>query len=125
MLVGFTALIPIAGGYIAGAAGAFMLFVESPLSALGFVVFLLVLQQIEGNLVFPRVVGSSIGLPGVWVLAAVTLGGGVMGIPGMLIGVPMASAAYRLLSRDARARKQGLSLFDMPHDEKKQNVLFK
>lgn len=125
VLVGFTALIPIAGGYIAGAAGAFMLFVESPLSALGFVVFLLVLQQIEGNLVFPRVVGSSIGLPGVWVLAAVTLGGGVMGIPGMLIGVPMASAAYRLLSRDARARKQGLSLFDMPHDEKKQNVLFK
>jgi predicted PurR-regulated permease PerM len=125
ILVGFTALIPIAGAYIAGAAGAFMLFANSPLEALGFVVFLMVLQQLEGNLIFPRVVGESIGLPGVWVLAAVTVGGGVMGIPGMLIGVPLASAIYRLVSRDARARDMGKSLFDMPHEEKKKNVLFK
>ena len=125
ILVGFTALIPIAGAYIAGAAGAFMLFANSPLEALGFVVFLVVLQQLEGNLIFPRVVGESIGLPGVWVLAAVTVGGGVMGIPGMLIGVPLASAIYRLVTRDARAREAGKSLFDMPHEEKKKNVLFK
>ena len=125
IMVGFTALIPIAGGYIAGAAGAFMLFVNSPWEAVGFIVFLLILQQIEGNLVFPRVVGSSIGLPGVWVLAAVTIGGGVMGIPGMLIGVPLASAAYKLLGRDIAARERGKSLFDMPHDPKKKNVLFK
>ncbi len=125
VMVGFTALIPIAGAYIAGAAGAFMLFVESPLSALLFVVYLVVLQQIEGNLVFPRVVGSSIGLPGVWVLAAVTIGGGVMGIPGMLIGVPLASAAYKLLGRDVQARERGVSVFDMPHEPKKKNVLFK
>ena len=125
VMVGFTALIPIAGAYIAGAAGAFMLFVESPLSALLFVVFLLILQQIEGNLVFPRVVGSSIGLPGVWVLAAVTIGGGVMGIPGMLIGVPLASALYKLLGRDVQAREKGVSVFDMPHDPKRKNVLFK
>lgn len=125
VLVGFTALIPIAGAYIAGAAGAFMLFVNSPLEALGFVIFLVVLQQIEGNLVFPRVVGSSIGLPGVWVLAAVTIGGGVMGIPGMLIGVPLASALYRLISRGVRAREMGKSLFDMPHEVKRKNVLFK
>ena len=125
VMVGFTALIPIAGAYIAGVAGAFMLFVESPLSALLFVVFLVVLQQIEGNLVFPRVVGSSIGLPGVWVLTAVTIGGGVMGIPGMLLGVPLASAAYRLLGRDVQARAMGKSMFDMPHDAKKKNVLFK
>lgn len=125
VMVGFTALIPIAGAYIAAAAGAFMLFVESPLSALLFLIFLVVLQQIEGNLIFPRVVGSSIGLPGVWVLAAVTIGGGVMGIPGMLIGVPLASAAYRLLSRDARAREMGKSVFEMPHEAKKKNVLFK
>ncbi len=125
VMVGFTALIPIAGAYIAGAAGAFMLFVESPLSALLFVIFLVVLQQVEGNLVFPRVVGSSIGLPGVWVLAAVTIGGGVLGIPGMLLGVPLASAAYRLLDRDVRARAMGKSLFDMPHDAKKKNALFK
>lgn len=125
VMVGFTALIPIAGAYIAGVAGAFMLFVESPLSALLFVVFLVVLQQIEGNLVFPRVVGSSIGLPGVWVLSAVTVGGGVLGIPGMLLGVPLASAAYRLLGRDVQARQMGKSVFDMPHDGKKKNVLFK
>ena len=125
VMVGFTALIPIAGAYIAAAAGAFMLFVESPLSALLFLIFLVVLQQIEGNLIFPRVVGSSIGLPGVWVLAAVTIGGGVMGIPGMLIGVPLASAAYRLISRDVRAREMGKSVFEMPHEAKKKNVLFK
>jgi len=125
VMVGFTALIPIAGAYIAGVAGAFMLFVESPLSALLFVVYLVILQQIEGNLVFPRVVGSSIGLPGVWVLAAVTIGGGVMGIPGMLIGVPLASAAYRLLNRDVQAREKGVSVFDIPHEPKKKNVLFK
>jgi len=125
IMVGFTALIPIAGAYIAAVVGAFMLFVESPLSALLFLVFLIVLQQIEGNLIFPRVVGESIGLPGVWVLAAVTVGGGVMGIPGMLIGVPLTSAAYRLIGRDARARAMGKTLFDMPHDAKKKNVLFK
>ena len=125
VMVGFTALIPIAGAYIAAVAGAFMLFVESPLSALLFLIFLVVLQQIEGNLIFPRVVGESIGLPGVWVLAAVTVGGGVMGIPGMLIGVPLASAAYRLIDRDLRAKEMGKSLFDMPHEAKKKNVLFK
>ena len=125
VMVGFTALIPIAGAYIAAAAGAFMLFVESPLTALGFVLFLTVLQQIEGNLIFPRVVGESIGLPGVWVLAAVTVGGGMMGIPGMLIGVPLASAAYRLIARDIRAREMGKSLFDMPHEERKKNVLLR
>ena len=125
VMVGFTALIPIAGAYIAAVAGAFMLFVESPLSALGFVLFLVILQQIEGNLIFPRVVGESIGLPGVWVLAAVTVGGGVMGIPGMLIGVPLASAVYRLVERDVRARGMGKSLFDMPHEARKKNVLFK
>ncbi len=125
IMVGFTALIPIAGAYIAAIAGAFLLFVESPLSALLFVIFLTVLQQIEGNLIFPRVVGSSIGLPGVWVLAAVTVGGGVMGIPGMLIGVPLASAIYRLITRDVQAREKGVSVFDMPHDEKRKNVLFR
>jgi predicted PurR-regulated permease PerM len=125
VMVGFTALIPIAGAYIAAVVGAFMLFVESPLTAFLFLIFLVVLQQIEGNLIFPRVVGESIGLPGVWVLAAVTVGGGMMGIPGMLIGVPVASAAYRLVSRDTQARAVGKTLFDMPHETAKKNVLFK
>ena len=125
VLVGFTALIPIAGAYIAAVAGAFIIFVNSPLQALGFLIYLVILQQIEGNLVFPRVVGSSIGLPGVWVLAAVTVGGGVLGVPGMLIGVPLASALYRLLSRDVQAREKGVSVFDMPHDKRKKSLLFK
>ena len=70
-------------------------------------VVLLVVPQLEGNIVYPRVVGSSIGLPGIWVLATVTVGGGVMGIPGMLLGVPLAAAAYRLLREDVNREKNG------------------
>lgn len=101
-LIGFTALIPVAGAYIGAAVGAFMIFTVSPVKALAFLVFIVILQQVEGNLIYPRVVGTSIGLPGVWVLAAVTLGGGVMGIPGMLIGVPLTSAVYQLVKQDVK-----------------------
>ncbi len=125
VMVGFTALIPIAGAYLGAAIGAFMLFVENPLSALLFVVFLTVLQQLEGNIIFPRVVGSSIGLPGIWVLVAVTVGGGVAGVMGMLIGVPLVSAVYRLVGRDIIAREKGISVFDVPPEPKRKNVLFK
>ena len=96
-VIAFTALIPVAGGYIGAAVGAFMILTVSPLKALLFLVYIVVLQQLEGNLIYPKVVGSSMGLPGIWVLAAVTVGGGVMGIGGMLIGVPLAATAYRLL----------------------------
>ena len=96
-VVGVTALIPIAGAYIGGGIGAIMIFSVDPMQALFFVIYLIVLQQIEGNLIYPRVAGSSLGLPGIWVLAAVTLGGGLMGIAGMLIGVPLTTAIYRLL----------------------------
>lgn len=102
-LVGFTALIPIAGAYIGAIVGAFMIFTISPVKAIIFIVFLVALQQLEGNLIYPRVVGSSIGLPGVWVLAAVTVGGGVIGVGGMLLGVPLAAAAYQLLKNDMNA----------------------
>ncbi len=125
IMVGFTALIPIAGAYVGAAVGAFMLFVESPISALLFIIYLVILQQIEGNLIFPRVVGSSIGLPGIWVLAAVTIGGGLAGIMGMLIGVPLVSAVYRLIGRDIQAREKGVSVFEIPHEPKRKNVLFK
>lgn len=103
-LVGFTALIPVAGAYIGAIVGAFMIFTVSPFQALMFIIFLAILQQIEGNLIYPRVVGSSIGLPGIWVLAAVTVGGGVLGIGGMLVGVPLTAAAYQLLRRDLKKR---------------------
>ena len=96
-LVGFTALIPVAGAYIGAGVGAFMILTVDPVQA---VVFLVILQQLEGNLIYPRVVGSSLGLPGIWVLAAVTVGGGILGIGGMLLGVPLAAAAYRILRDD-------------------------
>ncbi len=99
-LVGFTALIPIAGAYIGAVVGAFMIFTVSPIKAVIFIAYLVTLQQLEGNLIYPRVVGSSIGLPGVWVLAAVTVGGGVLGIGGMLLGVPIAAAIYQLLKNE-------------------------
>ncbi len=101
-LIAFTALIPVAGAYIGGAIGAIMVMTESPIKAVFFVVFLVVLQQIEGNLIYPRVVGSSMGLPGIWVLAAVIIGGGVGGVLGMLLGVPLAATVYRIIRHDLR-----------------------
>ena len=103
-LIGFTALIPVAGAYIGAGVGAFMIFTVSPIKALLFLVFISVLQQLEGNLIYPKVVGSSIGLPGIWVLAAVTVGGGVLGIFGMLLAVPLAAACYQMLQTDLRQR---------------------
>lgn len=96
-LIAFTALIPVAGAYIGAGVGAFIILMVSPIKALWFLVFILVLQQIEGNLIYPKVVGSSLGLPALWVLAAVTIGGGLFGIAGMLLGVPLAAAVYRIL----------------------------
>lgn len=101
-LIAFTALIPIAGAYIGTLVGAFMILTVSPFKALIFLIFILILQQLEGNLIYPKVVGSSLGLPGIWVLAAVTVGGGMMGVLGMLLGVPLAATVYRLLGEDLR-----------------------
>ena len=104
-LIGFTALIPIAGAYIGAAVGAVMILTVSPIKALLFLVFIVVLQQLEGNLIYPKVVGNSIGLPALWVLAAITVGGSLMGITGMLLGVPIAAALYRLLKEDVLRRE--------------------
>ena len=71
-------------------------------------IFLVILQQLEGNLIYPKVVGSSLGLPAIWVLAAVTIGGGIMGIGGMLLGVPIAAALYRLLKEDLNGTRDVL-----------------
>lgn len=96
-LIGFTALIPVVGAFIGGALGAFLILMESPIQALIFVIFLVILQQLEGNLIYPRVVGTSIGLPSIWVLAVVTVGGSVFGILGILLGIPVAAAIYRMI----------------------------
>lgn len=106
VFIGFTALIPIAGAYIGAAVGAVLMLTTDPLLAIEFLVFIIILQQLEGNLIYPRVVGSSIGLPGIWVLTAVTVGGGVLGIGGMLLAVPLAAAGYRLLREDLARRQQ-------------------
>lgn len=100
--IAFTALIPVAGAYIGAAVGAFMILTVSPVKAIIFLVFIVVLQQLEGNLIYPKVVGSSIGLPAIWVLAAVTVGGGIMGVMGMLLGVPVAAALYRLIGNSVK-----------------------
>ncbi len=96
VLIGFTALIPIFGAFIGTGIGAFLILLESPIMALWFVVFIVVLQQLEGNLIYPRVVGKSVGLPGIWVLVAVTVGGGLFGVLGMLFSVPICSVLYIL-----------------------------
>ena len=103
-LIAFTALIPVAGAFIGAGVGAFMILMVNPLQALIFLVFIVVLQQLEGNLIYPKVVGSSMGLPAIWVLAAVTIGGGVYGILGMFVGVPIAATAYRILKNDVNGK---------------------
>ncbi len=97
VLIGVTALVPIVGAFVGCILGAFFILVNDPLQALLFVALFLVLQQIEGNLIYPKVVGTSIGLPGMWVLVAVTVGGEVMGVVGMLVMIPLASVCYTLL----------------------------
>ena len=109
VLIGFTALIPVAGAYIGAGVGAFMILTESPLQAVFFLIFIVVLQQVEGNLIYPKVVGNSVGLPSIWVLAAVTIGGNLMGVAGMLIFIPLCSVAYilfRMYVKDKLKEKQ-------------------
>ncbi len=97
VLNGTMGMIPIIGGYIGGIVGAFLVFTVSPVTAIWYLVFIIILQQISGNLIYPRLVGSSIGLPGLWVIMAVTVGGGLGGIGGMLVGVPLMATVYRLV----------------------------
>ena len=104
VIVGTSALVPVAGAYVGAVISALLLLVVSPLKALIFLIFLLILQQFEGNVIYPKVVGTTIGLPGLWVLAAVTVGGGVGGLLGVLLSVPIASVLYTLLRRDVRRR---------------------
>ncbi|MBQ2245256.1 MAG: AI-2E family transporter [Oscillospiraceae bacterium] len=97
VLIAVTALVPIVGAFVGCGLGAFFIFVDDPMLALWFVVMFLVIQQIEGNVIYPKVVGSSVGLPGMWVLLAVTVGGELMGVAGMLVMIPLASVVYTIL----------------------------
>lgn len=109
-VVGLMALIPVVGTLLGAAIGFFLIVIVDPVKALLFIVFIIVLHQLEGNLIYPKVVGNSIGLPGIWVLAAITVGGGLMGIVGVLLGVPVAATIYKLLGKAANARLDKASL---------------
>lgn len=103
-LIAFTALIPIFGAFIGCAVGCFLIFMVNPKQAILFIIVFLILQQIEGNLIYPHVVGGSVGLPSIWVLVAVTLGGSMMGVLGMLIFIPLTSVLYALLRETVHRR---------------------
>ena len=110
VLIAFTALIPIFGAFIGCAVGSFLIFMVNPQQAILFVIVFLVLQQIEGNLIYPHVVGESVGLPSIWVLAAVTIGGNLMGIVGMLVFIPLLSVLYTIFREFVylRLKKQNI-----------------
>lgn len=112
VLIAVTALVPIVGAFVGCVLGAFFILVSNPMQAVWFVVMFLVLQQIENNLIYPRVVGTSIGLPGMWVLVAVAIGGETMGVGGMLLMIPVASVLYTLAREftDKRLAKRGIPL---------------
>ncbi|MBR5596889.1 MAG: AI-2E family transporter [Lachnospiraceae bacterium] len=104
VLIAFTALIPLVGAFIGCFVGAFLILVDTPIKALWFVVLFLVIQQVEGNLIYPKVVGNSVGLPSLWVLVAVALGSSMFGVPGMLMFIPLFSTAYTLIREDVNKR---------------------
>ncbi len=106
VLISFTALIPVVGAFIGCFVGAFLILVDNPMKVLAFIIIFLILQQIEGNLIYPHVVGNSVGLPSMWVLAAVTVGGSLFGVAGMLVFIPLVSTAYTLLKDDVNARNR-------------------
>ncbi|MGI5895046.1 MAG: AI-2E family transporter [Candidatus Merdivicinus sp.] len=115
-IIGVTALIPIFGAFFGAAAGALILLMERPLLALWFLIFILVLQQLENSFLYPRIVGESIGLPGIWVLLAVTAGGSLFGIAGILIGIPVTAVLYSILREkvEDRLRSRGFCPADSP-----------
>ena len=125
VVIAITALIPVVGAFVGCIVGAFFILVNDPVQALSFVVMFLVLQQIEGNVIYPRVVGTSIGLPGMWVLVAVTIGGELMGVGGMLLMIPLASVCYTLAREitDKRLAERNIpseKLQDQPMEIKSQ-----
>ncbi len=110
VIIAVTALVPVVGAFVGCVLGAFFILVDNPVQAVSFVVLFLILQQLENNLIYPRVVGTSIGLPGMWVLVAVTIGGEIMGVAGMLVMIPMASVLYALMGEFTEKRLEQRSI---------------
>jgi predicted PurR-regulated permease PerM len=118
-LVGVTAFIPIVGAFLGAGISAFIILTESPMQALIFVIFLLILQQFEGNIIYPKVVGGTVGLPSIWTLAAVTVGGGLFGVLGMILGVPLAATLYKLAFVKLEEKEAELGISPPDEEEKK------
>jgi len=108
-VIGLTALIPLIGAYIGAGVGFLLIVSVDPIKALLFILFIVILQQVEGNIIYPKVVGESVGLPGIWVFAAITVGGGLMGIAGILFGVPIFATLYKLIGQAVDERQHKLS----------------
>ena len=104
VLVGFTALIPVFGAFIGTAIGAFLILMVSPIKAIIFIIFIIILQQLEGNLIYPKVVGKSVGLPSIWVMVAVTVGASIYGVLGMILSVPLCSILYSIIKTDVNLK---------------------
>ena len=121
VVIAVTALVPIVGAFVGCIIGAFFILVVDPVLAFWFVLLFLALQQIEGNLIYPRVVGSSVGLPGMWVLVAVAVGGDLMGVGGMLLMIPLASVCYALAGEWTQKR---LSMRKIPKEKLQESVAF-
>ena len=113
VLIAFTALIPIFGAFIGCVLGTFLILVSNPVQAIGFVILFFVLQQVEGNLIYPHVVGGSVGLPSIWVLVAVTVGGSLIGVVGMLIFIPLSSVLYALFKGWVHKRLEDRGIYDI------------
>lgn len=123
-LIAVTALIPVVGAFIGCLVGAFLILINDPLQAVWFVIMFLIIQQIEGNLIYPRVVGSSVGLPSIWVLVAVSVGGSLFGVAGMLLFIPLLSTVYALIRENANA-KLGIVVEESAPTPKQRKPLFK
>src|SRR5699024_7038477 len=123
VLQGVMALIPIIGAFLSGAVGVVILLALSPTYAVVYLIFVFFVQQLEGDLIYPRVVGDSIGLPSMWVLFAVTVGGGLMGIPGMLIGVPVLATIYKIIKIDVAYREWMIQRTGDQNNERKVRFL--
>ncbi|MBR2347477.1 MAG: AI-2E family transporter [Clostridia bacterium] len=117
-VIAFTAFIPVFGPFIGTAIGAFFIFIESPIKALWFVIFIIILQQLESNIIYPKIMGKHVGLPGIWVLAAVTIGGGLFGVVGIIVSVPICSVIYTLFDRwiKKRLEERNICHKTMSHD---------
>lgn len=124
VLIAFTALIPIVGAFIGCAVGVFLILIDDPIKAIWFLILFLIIQQIEGNLIYPQVVGNSVGLPSIWVLVAVSIGGSMLGVVGMLIFIPLTSTAYALIRDDVNHRNisKGIKYSPEPIKEKPKEI---